>query len=303
MPVVITCPACQKKARVPDAMLGQPVKCPACGAMFSAPANGTPADPATTPAAETVIAERPLPADADALRAARTSVGVQLCAQLVLATALALFLVMLLSLLSDSLFGGPSRPGRPSVIAAYLVLAGAVSLLVGGLLNLAGAGIGVLAPPARLARGLAVATLAVSVVAVIQIITSLQWSTMMLLEGAAVRWNGSFMPLPFHGFVILWVVEVVRVVVLTLYWRALSSILRDARGATNAQRLTVAAPVVQVGYVGAWAVVGATAGAAAEMLLSLGLVGWLALQLILTAFTVQVAVRLRRRLRAVVPDR
>jgi len=47
MPEIINCPKCERKLRVPDNLLGQPVKCPSCGITFT----GGPADEAPPEAA------------------------------------------------------------------------------------------------------------------------------------------------------------------------------------------------------------------------------------------------------------
>jgi hypothetical protein len=41
MPEVLTCPSCQRKLQVPEALLGQDVQCPTCGATFAAQADGS----------------------------------------------------------------------------------------------------------------------------------------------------------------------------------------------------------------------------------------------------------------------
>jgi hypothetical protein len=44
MPEIINCPSCQRKLQVPEALLGQDVQCPTCGATFTAAVAGpTPA--------------------------------------------------------------------------------------------------------------------------------------------------------------------------------------------------------------------------------------------------------------------
>src|SRR5437879_1053228 len=98
MPVVITCPACGRKARVPDAMRGLSVRCPACNATFAVAADGPsaaePVDPVpvvTVVAADDAPARPPIPADADSLRAVRAGAGVQLIAHCSYAAALAAF--------------------------------------------------------------------------------------------------------------------------------------------------------------------------------------------------------------------
>jgi predicted Zn finger-like uncharacterized protein len=40
MPEIVSCPDCDRKLRVPDNLLGKKVKCPQCGTMFTADANG-----------------------------------------------------------------------------------------------------------------------------------------------------------------------------------------------------------------------------------------------------------------------
>lgn len=51
MPTLINCPSCQRQLRVPDELLGQRVKCPTCGALFTgAPAEAQPPPPTPAPA-------------------------------------------------------------------------------------------------------------------------------------------------------------------------------------------------------------------------------------------------------------
>jgi hypothetical protein len=46
MPIVIDCPSCNRKLNVPETLLGQMVKCPTCGATFTAASHGpAPAPP------------------------------------------------------------------------------------------------------------------------------------------------------------------------------------------------------------------------------------------------------------------
>ena len=42
MPEVVACPKCQRKSRVPDALMGKKVKCPGCNEIFTAGANSAP---------------------------------------------------------------------------------------------------------------------------------------------------------------------------------------------------------------------------------------------------------------------
>jgi hypothetical protein len=38
--IFVSCPQCERPLRVPDALLGRPAKCPACGLTFAVPAGG-----------------------------------------------------------------------------------------------------------------------------------------------------------------------------------------------------------------------------------------------------------------------
>lgn len=51
MAVVIDCPSCQRKLRLPAKKLGQPLKCPACSHLFTPSAGAAPTAPATSPEA------------------------------------------------------------------------------------------------------------------------------------------------------------------------------------------------------------------------------------------------------------
>ena len=50
--VIIDCPACSRKLRVPDELSGRAVKCPTCEHIFPAPTPGSPAPASAAPAAE-----------------------------------------------------------------------------------------------------------------------------------------------------------------------------------------------------------------------------------------------------------
>jgi predicted Zn finger-like uncharacterized protein len=49
MPIVVECPSCNRKLRVPDELLGQQVKCPTCGATFAASTEGAAPPPEPPP--------------------------------------------------------------------------------------------------------------------------------------------------------------------------------------------------------------------------------------------------------------
>jgi hypothetical protein len=47
--ILISCPSCPQKLRVPEELLGRPVKCPKCGMIFDAPSHAGDTDPAGVP--------------------------------------------------------------------------------------------------------------------------------------------------------------------------------------------------------------------------------------------------------------
>jgi predicted Zn finger-like uncharacterized protein len=65
MPIQVTCPSCERPLRVPDELLGQQVKCPACQHTFEATAVESPSAPEDQPrprtAAEGVREQVPAP--------------------------------------------------------------------------------------------------------------------------------------------------------------------------------------------------------------------------------------------------
>lgn len=61
MAIVIDCPSCTRKLRVPDEMLGKKVKCPQCGTTFMAAANGEPEPEEPAPRRSSSVRERPSP--------------------------------------------------------------------------------------------------------------------------------------------------------------------------------------------------------------------------------------------------
>jgi hypothetical protein len=298
MPVVITCPACQQKARVPDTMLGQSVKCPACAATFTAPAEASPPTPPPITLTVAEPARPPLPADVDSLRSVQAGAGVQLTAHCFYAAALATFLLVLLMVLADT-FSAGSVMGRRSSMGPNLplvfTLLATVLLVVGGLLNVVGASICVLAPTAQVARGLAIGVLVMTVIAFLEMVST--YGLLVFMDEMPGRFGGVGRQYWFSGMIILWLVEVTRLVVLALFWRAISRILRDARGATLARRLAIGGPVVQVSLVIAWLVI-ATLGASGHAVASLAVVGWLAVQLLVVLAGIGIVARLRRRLKA-----
>jgi len=52
MPIIVQCPACGRKLRVPDELLGKKVKCPGCGGTFTGEDRTSPPAPSAEPKAE-----------------------------------------------------------------------------------------------------------------------------------------------------------------------------------------------------------------------------------------------------------
>ena len=68
MPASVVCPRCQRDVKVPDALLGKKIRCPACKGILNTPAGATEAAPAAP------APERPAPVEAlaEPVSAART---------------------------------------------------------------------------------------------------------------------------------------------------------------------------------------------------------------------------------------
>jgi hypothetical protein len=282
-------------------MLGSAVKCPACGVNFvTAAGPDAPPAPAAPPAPEPAleVAPRPpLPGDPDSLNSVRAGVRLQQIAHGLYAAGVALFLLTLFPTLAGA-FG----PGQPfGALAGLAALAGTLLVAGGAIVALVGGALCVLAPTARLARGLAIATLVLSALSFEQTLGSFSWY-MFALEGYPSRMGGAvgFMPL-----LLLWVYETARLTVLALFWRAGLLLLHDRPGATLALRLACAVPTASAGMLAVVLLLalaagpagpGGTAGIGPALLL-----GGLAVLFLLLVWGVVVAGRLARRLRAVVP--
>lgn len=61
MAVVIDCPSCQRKLRLPAKKLGQPLKCPACSHLFTPPTGAPATNPAETAPASLLLSIPPEP--------------------------------------------------------------------------------------------------------------------------------------------------------------------------------------------------------------------------------------------------
>ena len=230
----------------------------------------------------------------------RAGVGVQFWAHCVYAAALALFLVCLLVTFAASVGPGPPFGGRGgSFMPAIVILVATLLLTVAGLLNVVGASICVLAPPAQLARGLAIALLVLTIMAAEQV-ASTMGIYFALVDDSVMRFGGPATPYWLTHGVTLWLVEIARVTVLALFWRAMLLILYDRRAARMAWRVAIAGPVAHIVLAAAWLVL-AILGASGPGVVLIALVGFLAVQFFVVLYGIVVVVRLRRRLQAAIP--
>ncbi len=313
MPIVVACPACQKRARVPESMFGRAVKCPACAATFVVSDDGlavlTPGEPpesdagsisdAGSTAVDGASDALPLPATPavpDILRALRAGVFLQLLAQGLTAGGWSIaLLITLLGTVAPGALAGPSANPAAGIMA---LLAGGL-MTVSAVLGLVGGAFILQAPKAFLARGLAIANLVLVIVELFQaeglargFIVSAQFG--MPLRGSSPAGVYSVM-LPALS---VWAFEAARLTVLALFWRSVSFILRDGTGALLALRLAVATTAAHgLLFLSLILVLAAESGTAGEILAVVGQVA----QLGLVVWGVIVAERVWRRLRAVVP--
>jgi hypothetical protein len=140
MPVVISCPACQRKARVPRKAIGKTIKCPSCGIMFLASRDDLPPSPRYEPETEEAPepSAEPATTEEDARRVERFGVRLLTLSQALLAVSLALQLVAaLLDLIAvDAGSAGEfltacSRTG--TILSVLLGVFATVAVLVGAL--------------------------------------------------------------------------------------------------------------------------------------------------------------------------
>src|SRR4051794_1422412 len=130
MPVVVTCPACQRKARVPRKSVGKSIRCPSCGNNFTA--VGDAGSSTQFPAALTDEPDVPPPTDSaadDGRRVTRYGVALLAAAQALLAagTVLQLLLALVRLIATDS--GGKSS--FQESFTEFVMIAGTLAL-VGG---------------------------------------------------------------------------------------------------------------------------------------------------------------------------
>jgi hypothetical protein len=277
-------------------MLGQAVTCPACAATFAAPSESD------GPVGDPPLVRPPLPADADSLRATKAGAGLQFWAHGIYAFSLALFLSMCVIEIADFFSAsGPGRAGRlADVLPQLFGIIGFFVLLVARLFDLAAGALGVLAPPARLARGWAAVVVAVAGFQFLQLIFAAVWLPFLLDSGPRRFGMDASFVFAFTLAVGFWFVDVARLAFLALYWRSMFGVLRDRRAEIMTRRLAIAGPVVQAVIALAWIVFGVI-GALSGDVWVVGIAGALAVELLAVLVGIGLVARLRRRLRAAVP--
>jgi hypothetical protein len=259
MPVVITCPACQRKARIPDTALGKMVKCPGCAATFPATIDDeTPAR--HPPESEEVPEPAPEPVGPvdQSRQVERIGVGLLSISQGLLAVALAFQLLVALERLATS-DGGPKSTFGES-FTQLMTLVSTLAWLTAVISGLIGAVYCTLTPAATLARG------AAGAVAVLGVLTAMHAPTNSLRDlfsgmgmdaGGMTRGGGRLPDSPFaalSGMLLLMAlmpaaVEAGRQTMLAVLARLHARRLRDRAGAGMATVVAIAYPTVVIGLI------------------------------------------------------
>jgi hypothetical protein len=161
MPVVITCPACQRKARIPNVARGKSVKCPSCGNTFTATGGDETSGRQQSDLDETAEPASPLD---DARRVERIGVGLMTLSEALFAASLVLSLVIsLLAMVPAD--AGPKNP-IPGSFSQVLMLIVVLTGLFATVTALVGSVFCVVPPAAIPARAAAAAVLILTVLIV-----------------------------------------------------------------------------------------------------------------------------------------
>ena len=165
MPVVITCPACQRKARVPETAVGKTVKCPGCGTTFTAtPDELNP--PSAQPPVENELPEPAAELPASARRAERTGLGLLSISQLAFAISLSL---QLLSALIAMVSPDPAAKNQALLsVLQVLSLLAILGGLAGTIAALSGSIFCIVPPGSAPARAASATVLVLTVLAIIR---------------------------------------------------------------------------------------------------------------------------------------
>jgi hypothetical protein len=237
---VITCPACQRKARVPAASVGKRVKCPGCDAGFVAELTSS-RDPADGPESSSVAE----PSDDDARRVTRIGVALLAVSQALIAGAtgvrLLLALVWLLFRSAESSF--QESLNEFAVVATSMAMLGGIAVAVIGGTFCA------LPSEALSTRSAAAATVALSVLVAIQGPTAGPRDPLSGLGGARLP---GFQSVEFAGLVLIAsltpeVFECARQAMLAVYARSQSRRLGDRAASGLAGPLAFAYPIAVIG--------------------------------------------------------
>jgi len=271
-----------------------------------------PADAASTPTeaalpvAEPVLvaAKPPISADMDGLQSVRVGTSIQVAAQIAFVSALAILVLLVVLFMADQPGGysgiNRGQPGKLALLMPLLlVVGGAIVLMVGLILSVIASALCTLAPAARLARGLAIGTLVITLLSLEHLISAFGWNMVYdeirsNIYGA--RPNNGLMriaPLIFP----IWLFEVARLSLLGFFWRAMNQVIHDRRAATQALRFGLAVPIVHL-VLFALAFLLGYLGEMEKEFLMLIYAAWLGVQFLLVFWSILIAARLSRRLRA-----
>jgi hypothetical protein len=248
MPVVVTCPACQRKARVPDAAVGKRVKCPDCGTSFPAVAADA-AQPTREPNDVPEVPALPETPEDEARRVTRIGVGLLAGSQTLLAvgTGVRLLLALFQLVTADT---GP-KTAWVEALTEFVIVGGSLALLGGIIGALVGAVFCTLPPAAVSARSAAASVLALTVLHAIQapigefrdVVTDVgrvgpRFPDLQLHSLARLALIASLTPEAF---------EAARQALLALYARSQARRHADRAAAGLAALLAIAYPVVVIG--------------------------------------------------------
>jgi hypothetical protein len=257
MPVVVTCPTCQRKARVPSASVGKRVKCRRCGTTFpavTADATPPPIRRTTGVADEPDVPALPASPEDDARRVTRTGVGLLTASQALLAVGTALKLLLLLIQLLTSDTGAKSSLYES--LTEFLMIASTLALLGGIIAATIGAVFCTVTPGAISVRAAAATVLVLSLLYAIQAPTG---SLRDLISGTANtgRGNPRTPDAPATNLAGLMLLlgltpeayEAARQAMLAVYARVQARRLGDRAAAGLAGLIAIAYPVAVVGLI------------------------------------------------------
>jgi hypothetical protein len=280
MPEIIECPQCGRKLRMPETLLGKTVKCPGCATAFRAGAEPQYAPPPEQydqppshrrrPPEDEYEQDRPRaryddedegspyqrggrPQDWHKVRTGVTLVFTSLCLTIVSA------IILVVAFIIVNLASNPTRqtaPGRPPVVTQptpqsttgltiVMVFAVLLSLVVQGV-QITGYGLCLAAPPKNRAKGLAMATLGLSLGALLVILIGEVLATVSGVAAAGTQavTSGGFASIVLQFGVLFWLGAVF---IFLLFLRSISNLVGALGLAQSLLYLTILAGLLLLG--------------------------------------------------------